>query len=85
MPIEKAKALIIDHLNELKEILFSVDGSSDSTMMSIYISDTHSYVLAFDRNDIDKENFDNDLIKLTIWHDDGMIEDESSRKEKTNG
>ena len=38
MPIEKAKALIIDH-----------------------------------------------LIKLTIWHDDGMIEDESSGKEKTNG
>lgn len=84
MPIEKAKALIIEHLKELKEILFSVDGSSGSTMMSIYISDTHSYVLAFDRNEIDKENFDNDLIKLTIWHDDGTIED-GSRKDKTNG
>lgn len=83
MPIEKAKALIVDHLKELKEILFSVDGSSDSTMMSIYISDTHSYVIAYDMKDIDKEVFDNDLIKLTIWHD-GTIEDES-RKEKTNG
>lgn len=83
MPIEKAKALIIEHLKELNRILFSVDGSSDSTMMSIYISDTHSYVIAYDRKDIDKEVFDNDLIKLTIWHD-GTIEDES-RKEKTNG
>lgn len=83
MPIEKAKALIVDHLKELKEILFSVDGSSDSTMMSIYISDTHSHVIAYDRIDIDREVFDNNLIKLTIWHD-GTIEDES-RKEKTNG
>lgn len=80
MPIEKAKALIIEHLKELNGILFNIDGITEDTMLSMYVSNTHSYALAFDRNDME-----NDLIKLTIWHDDGMIEDESSGKEKTNG
>lgn len=80
MTVEKAKALIIEHLKELNRILFSVDGITEDTMLSMYVSNTHSYALAFDKDDI--ENTDDYMLRLTVWND-GTI-DYNSRKEKDN-